>query len=328
MRAVSKSFVLLLLAGCVAPDAGNPDAASLDAASREAPTPAATAPPAALPERRHGHRIERVAGGYLCIGGHPRGAGTERGPHQTLWLADGDDTWRRRADCPQPHTFFGSGVHAGDVVAIGASVERYDAATDRWHQLVPADGRLPRSHFGACVLDGSAWVLGGFPEVATGFHEVDLVTGSVTAHAPPPTFAHGDHFHFVCSLGGELHVLGGIDSDVSDMLREHWVRRDGDWVRIDDCPHGLWAKFTGHVVHRGSLWLLGGLPGNLSYRYRPDTATWTEHAGPPAQAAMPVAVATDDALWIVGGMPIEGRSNILWRYDLATDTWDVRSASM
>jgi len=303
MHATSSTFLLLLLAGCAAPQ----PARSL----------------VALPKSRHGHRIERVDGGYLCIGGYERGAGADRGENRTLWLGDDADTWQRRADCKQAHSFFGSGVHAGDAIAIGPSVERYDAATDRWHELTAANGKLPRSHFGACVHDGRAWLLGGFPEVGTGCHSVDLETGEVSAHEPPPSFAHGDHFHFVCVLEGELHVLGGIDGDVHDMLREHWVRRDGGWVRIADCPPGLWSKFTAHVVHRGDLWLLGGLPGTGSYQYDPRTATWTERSGPPALAALPVAVASGDAIWIVGGMPVEGRANILWRYDLSSDTWSA-----
>ncbi|MCK5941606.1 MAG: hypothetical protein KAI24_06530 [Planctomycetes bacterium] len=297
----------LLLAACAASPAPPP------------PTPAA------LPQARHGHRVERLAGGWLCFGGFSAGAAADRGARHTLWLGDGDLAWSRRADCRLPHAFFASGVHRGHAIAIGPGVECYDAAADTWRVIVPDDGRLPRSHFCAAVLDGAAIVLGGFPTIGTGCHRVDLDTGEVTQLQPPPSFEAGDHLHIACVLAGELHVLGGLGDD---LLREHWVRRDGSWQRLADCPTGLWSKFTAHVVHDGDLWLLGGQPEAASHRYDPATATWHRLQPPPGVLAMPVAVVADDAIVLIGGLPVgepTGRRSaaVLWRYDPLDDRWQV-----
>lgn len=300
-------LALATLAGC-----NTPDPVSL----RARPDLEA---PARLPDARHGHRIEPLPDGYLCIGGFARGAGRDQ--DAVSFLPAGSKQWQGRAPLPNPQAFAASATIRGHVHAIGRTVERYDASKDRWQTIV-GPGSLPQSHFGACAIDDRIFVLGGFPQVGTGFSIVDADQGTVQQAEPPPSFEHGDHFHFVHSLLGELHVIGGIDGETFTMHTHHWVRRDGEWHALPPCPEGLWAKFAAHAVHDGKLYLFGEFGG---YCYDPAQQMWHERAAMPQMLAMPATVATASSLWVIGGMKVEkaeaGTANVLWRYDLAADRW-------
>lgn len=280
-------------------------------------------PPVALPGIRHGHRIEALADGYLCMGGFARRAGNDRGARRTSFLPAGEQQWQAREPLNYGHAFFASARIGETVYAIGEAVERYDAMNDKWHVVVPP-GRLPRSHFGAATIGHKIFVLGGFPKVGTGFSIVDVRTGSVIEAAPPPSFAHGDHLHFVCELHQELHVFGGIDGEDSSMHTSHWVRRNDAWHALPDCPEGLWTKFAALMPHNGKLYLFGDFGG---WCYDPQKQTWQRRASMPHILAMPATVATTYSIWVVGGMQVKRRSNVLWRHDLANDQWYVQPAA-
>lgn len=274
--------------------------------------------PTALPEARHGHRIERLDDGYLCFGGFGKSSDKDRGTKACSMLRDGSREWQPCQPLHHGHTFFASATIGGVAYAIGEAVECYDRERDTW-RVVVEPGLLPRSHFGATALGDQIYVLGGFPKIGTGFHIIDTFSGTVTGAPAPPSFAHGDHFHFVCAMAGELHVLGGIGG--GSMHTEHWVRRNQTWQRLADCPKGLWTKFAAHVVHDGKLYLFSEVGG---YCYDPVKATWLPREKPPHLVAMPVAIADGNNIWILGGMQVEQRANVFWRYDIREDRFDTQ----
>ena len=288
---------LLLLAGCSA------------AAPRWQPVP--------LPQARHGHRVEAVSGGLLAFGGFAADASGERDECACFWLGPGSAQWQRRADMRHGRAFFGSAVVDGSVFAIGEGVERYDAAADRWIEVVPA-GALPRSHFAAAAVGRELFVLGGYPLEQSAFFAVDTASGAVRREEPPPGFTPGDHFHFLAELGGELHCAGGLDVATFAPRREHWVRRHDAWVALPAPPAGLWAKFGGQAVTGGRWYLFGDFG---AYRYDPDAQQWTACAPWGRALVMPGVVAVGDAIWIVGGMQVEGHGNVLLEYRPAQDAW-------
>ncbi|MBL8860141.1 MAG: hypothetical protein JNL28_16645 [Planctomycetes bacterium] len=274
--------------------------------------------PVALPSDRHGHRLERVAGGLLVCGGFSTSAGAaDHDSAATLWLADGESEWRRLADMPSAHAFFGSTVHDGALHALGDGVLRCDGATHTWQSVVPA-GQLPRSHFGSAQIDGVAYVLGGYPLERSAFWAVDLALRRVDPLPPPPGFRPGDHFHFLAAVNGELHVLGGLDGEQFHPLREHWVLRAGTWVKQPDPPAGLWQKFGGQALVAGG-WHVFGEFGH--WRYEPGTGAWTERARMPYVVAMPATLVHAETIWVVGGMRSESTGRVLLAYDTTTDSW-------
>lgn len=276
--------------------------------------------PRALPSPRHGHCVEQLPdGSLLCFGGFADASAADRGARQTWRLAPGDDTWQRCADLVHEQAFGGSGVVDGVVYAIGEAVQRYEPAADRWH-VVAAPGVLPRSHLAACAHDGALWVLAGLPANDTGFFRVDLPSGVITALPAPPGWKHGDHLPFLFSLGDELHALGGMRNEPWGVVADHHVRRDGQWVALHPAPRPLWAKFgAGATIAHGKAQLCFDENGGL--RLDAATGSFTPCAAPPAMVAMPAAVTIGDAIWWLGGMRVEGRAPVLWRYDVAADRW-------
>tara|TARA_R110002072_G_scaffold241027_4_gene399608 strand:- start:33156 stop:34079 length:924 start_codon:yes stop_codon:yes gene_type:complete len=279
--------------------------------------PVPQSPPAALPGILHGHRIERVPAGYLCFGGFHRGAALDRGARMTTLLSPGSDAWQECSPLNYPHSFFASACIDDTAYAIGAALEKFDAAANAW-QTVIAPGQLPRSHFGAAALGNEIFVLGGFPRVGTGFLIANVDAATVRAAKPPPSFTHGDHLHFVCALHDELHVWGGIDGDDSEMHTAHWVRRSGDWHALPDCPKGMWTKFAAYAVHDGALYVFGEFGG---WRYDPLGGGWQPRAKMPESVAMPAAVASNGSIWVLGGMQSKGRGSVFFRYDIASNRW-------
>ena len=287
-----------------------------------APTPPA-APPVPLPGSRHGHRVEALPGGLLALGGFGNAnAADDRGARATFWLADGAPAWRRCADMPTPRAFFASVVHDGAVLAIGKGVDHFDVATTTWQPLV-APGTLPDSHFGAALVDGRIWVLGGYPLERSAFTEVDPVARTVERREPPPGFAPGDHFHFVVALRGELHVVGGLAAATFQPQRQHFVRRGGRWRALPPPPPGLWAKFAGSAVDGERLHLFGDFGHHV---FDAAAGTWQARAPAPLALVMPATVARGGSLWVIGGVTLEHEPVGLLEYRVAADRWTQHDA--
>lgn len=287
-----------------------------------APATAATNAVPPLPDIRHGHCIVRLPGGLLCVGGFARGGtALEHSQRQALWLADDDTQWRPRADMPTERAFFACATIGGAAYAIADGIDRYDAAADRWTEVI-APAPLPHSHFAACAHDGGLYVLGGLPLERAGLRRVDVATQVVTDVAPPPGFAPGDHFHLLVSLAGELHAIGGLDGESFAPQHEHHVLRDGAWVTLPPPPVGIWTKFAAHAVHDGKLYVFGEFGG---FCLDPAAGTWTPRAALPELLAMPATVSRGDSLWVIGGMAVAAPRIVLLRYDVATDEWTSSS---
>lgn len=282
--------------------------------------PAAAPVPPPLPEVRHGHRVEALAGGLLVFGGYSRGAAAaDRGTRATWRLPPGGDRWRRAADLGTGRTFFASAVIGDRAFAVGEGVERYDAAADRWVEVVPA-GVLPRSHFAAAAVGRELFVLGGFGGTGTGMWRVDTDAGTVAEMVPPPGFRDGDHCHILCELGGALHIVGGLDGAQFQPTDQHWVLRDDVFSAAPPPPVGLWAKFAAWAVHRQRLFVFSEAGG---WCFDPARQTWRERRPMPHRLAMPAAVAWHDRILVFGGLPVDRPGPGLLVYDIASDAWTV-----
>jgi len=270
--------------------------------------------PVPLPHVRHGGCVENIDGGLLAFGGSVLGGEG----NQTLWLAPGAEVWQPRAPMQRGRTFFVSVMIDGEVYAIGADVELYDAANDRWFSICDS-GKLPRTHFAAAAVGREIFVLGGYPLERSGFWIVDVDAGTVRAATPPPGFEPGDHFHFMACLDGELHVVGGLRG--GGPLSSHHVREGESWRALPPSPVGLFTKFGGGLVRDGEWWLFVGLDVIGNYRFEPATG-WRSCRGWDGSIGMPALVLAGDEIWCLGGWSAEGPQRSLLRvYDLADDRW-------
>jgi hypothetical protein len=317
---------LLLTAAFFGQQGPSPEKNPLDATSSLVPIP--------LPAPRHGHRIERVDGGLLCFGGFGNPAAPSRESAQTWWLAPGAQQWERRADMAVGRSFFGSAVVEGDVYAIGDGVERFDRRADRWTHMATGEG-LPRTHFAATAVGSTIYVLGGYGGDTMKLCAVDATTGERRFLPAPPRFKRGDHFHILQALGGQLHVIGGLDGESFVPKTEHWVMTNPTaspdappaecWSAAAPPPAPVWAKFAVQVVADGRLYLFGDFG---AFRFDARKKAWTSRAPLPVTIVMPQAVALGGVIWVIGGERVDDarrRSRLLFRYGIAHDAWTDHS---
>ena len=133
-----------------------------------------------LPEPRAGGGLAIAQGRLHYFGGYKPDRDTVTGDHWSLPL-NGDGTWRREADMPNPRGHLAAAALDGQIYALGGAnghdkkqadqpfCERYDPATKRWTPIA----NLPdgRSHF-----EGSTIVRNG---------RIIIVAGRCNSSRPP-----------------------------------------------------------------------------------------------------------------------------------------------
>jgi hypothetical protein len=269
-----------------------------------------------LPTVRHGHRIEVIAGGLVCCGGYAPGADDHR-TKETWWLGPGESVWRRRADMACGRAFHASTTFGGRVWAIGDGLASYDPAADRWQEWLPK-GALPSSHFGAARVGNIVYVLGGEAQTRGRMYCVDLRAPSVAEVDAPPGSQPGDHFPFLVELQGKLHVIGGVDGQVTP-LRRHFVRDNETWRALPQPPDWLWAKFACTLVTGDSFYVFSY---GKSHRFDVAAGAWHELPALRQAIVLPQAVQQGDLVHILGGFASDGEScRVHHTFDLRRSVW-------
>ena len=274
--------------------------------------------PPALDHARHGHDLVALPDGtWLVLGGYA----AARGTRDCFAWRRGDVAWQRRADLPHDHAFAASVLVDGVLHLVGDGVWRYDAARDRWTAVV-APGALPRSHFGCAAVGQRIYTVGGIPGERGSVRAVDVAEGAVTDVPALPGFVAGDHFHVVVTLGGVLHVIGGLGE--RGFLDAHHALAGGAWVARPAPPRPLCAQFAGVAAHGDEVRVFdttGGL------RYDAEARTWTACSGLDAvlaesMLAMPGVHGDGRTVEVVGGLLVGDRqARVRLRYAIDDDTW-------
>jgi len=270
--------------------------------------------PAPLDHARHGHRVHLVDGRLILFGGYSGADAPDRGKRQAFAFEFGKEAWTRIADLGTGMAFHSSAVAGGRVHAIGGTVERYDAAEDRWEPVV-REVLLPESHLAAAALGGRIWTVGGFDAGPGGVRVLDPDTGEVSDGPELPGFEPGDHFHVVAALEGRLHVLGGLRKD--GLSARHRALVEGRWEVRAPLPEPDWAKFGYRGVVGGRLYVFG----EVHHRYDPEADEWEERAAPPEVRAMAAVYVHGTRIIVLGGRPDPDRTVLV--YDTEADEWST-----
>lgn len=286
--------------------------------------PSTTAGLSPLPTPRHGHRAERVGDAIVVFGGYDAySESDDRGTRETWIFSLAEGAWRRGADAPLNHAFGGSAVVDGAPYAIGDDVERYDARADRWDVVLPA-GSAPRSHLAAAAVGPLVYVLGGFPALHGGAFALDTRTNAIVDVPEPPEYEIGDHLHVLAALDGELHVVGGLDSEPDFApSRQHWIFDGTAWRAGPPPPRATWAKFAATGVLGSELFVFEGA-GGMAFDAR--ASTWRACRAPElgengaTAFVMPATVTLGRQLLVLGGEFPAGTSSGRI-YDAASDAW-------
>lgn len=187
-------------------------------------------------------------------------------------------------------------------------------AVGKWVAL--PDARLARSEVSAAVVDGYAYVVGGFGADArssAAVERLDLRTGTWTIGVPLPRALN--HMSAV-GYRHSLYVVGGYSqpTDTSaGAVRDFWRfdPRSRRWTQMPRAPIARAAAGAAVLGHR--LHVAGGRNDaaatiSTTAIFDFDTGRWS--IGPPLHHAREhvAAVAADGAVWLLGGRAL-GQGN-------------------
>jgi N-acetylneuraminic acid mutarotase len=207
-----------------------------------------------------------------------------------------------------------------------ASMERYDLSSGQWS--VAAAMSTARSGFGACLLAGELYVIGGFITDPRGHYVESLSsvekytpssdTWSAVAPLPSPRCEHA-----AVAVGPAIYVLGGhasIESqDLASMLK--FDSTQGTWSTVAPMPAP--RRCHAACVIGSDIYVFGGSlrfeDQSSIFKYDTVSNTWSTLAPMPLPCAdHSVSVLGGNQLYIVGaGDDAKG----VLRFDTASGVW-------
>lgn len=219
--------------------------------------------------------------------------------------------------------------------ALAACRRAPDAATPpgEWNQVLGAAPWGERDASTAASFDGQLWVLGGWNLSADKVAGAHLDAWSSTdgstrkIHAKPGWSCETSPL--AAAFQDRLWVIGGLRrSRMPDeaLSNEVWASPDGEqWSQV--LAHAPWEARIGAalLVHRGSLWLLGGKVGRTGDNRllrndvwkSDDGGSWTRMraSAPWSARSFRCAVSFQDRIWLLGGGDWGSRNadNERWR---------------
>lgn len=325
--------VLLLVGGCTDrptdPDAPRTKASTAQASRDRARRSEVVRLVEQLPALRrpvHGHTILRLESSIYCLGGYTAlGSGSEsaallRCDLGGLGAGTSATPWKTVSTAPFRAGFFAGAAGGGQLWFVREGIHRFDPQSRSWTSW-NLNGRIPRSHHAAVWFDERLWILGGYPESASGFQVFNPADGTLRASRQPPGFTPTDHLHMLFVVDGAIHLLGGVRRQPRGLTRAH-VRFDGTaWSRRAPVPVPVWRKFHVGAVHGGRIHVFGSDHG---LRYDPDSDAWrSDLAALPSSLLMAQALAVGDSILVLGGRIQTSRGARYggFHYDVTQDHW-------
>lgn len=215
-------------------------------------------------------------------------------------------------------------------LAITASVEEYEPATDRWTTKAPLPVGL--HHAGIGVVEGRLYVIGGYSQSGlTVWHPVATVyvydpatdTWAEQASMSTPRGALS-----VTEHDGKLYAIGGFDRKTNSAAVEVYDPKRNLWVSRAALPTPRDHLATATVA--GKLYAIGGRRDgayrhNLSVTevYDPVTDQWKRAADLPTARSGMTASVVGGRIYVFGGEAAEGTFHENEAYDPAQDTWQA-----
>jgi N-acetylneuraminic acid mutarotase len=196
----------------------------------------------------------------------------------------------------------------------------------------------PRLYFGAAVVAGKIYAVGGYSGSTLAKVEVyDPLTDQWTARASLPT----PRAHLVvASAGGRIYAIGGYDVATGTATRanEEYDPDTDTWTARAELPEpllGFRNSYIGGATVEGKVYVAlfsVSLPGGTAtYEYDPVVDTWTTAgSGVPYSYTKYAAASLDGKLYVLaaGEAPEGGSFSTgapLARYDPTLDEWVNRS---
>jgi RNA polymerase sigma factor (sigma-70 family) len=229
----------------------------------------------------------------------------------------------------------GGAVVNGGIYASIATVEEYDPKNDSWTKK--ADMPTPRDLFGASVVNGKIYAIGGETMAGGGgwlisaVEEYDPKKDKWTKKANIPTARCGAS---TVAVNGKIYVIGGLNGKLQAIPNVEEYDPIADvWTKKADIPTAKAGSAS--VVIDGKIFLFGGQMGwwngnpvfSTVEEYNPVTDTWVEKSKMPSPLVGSSACVINDKVYIFGGenpnKAVVALSTV-YEYDPVNDKWTAK----
>lgn len=197
---------------------------------------------------------------------------------------------------------------------------------------------LARSEHAVAELNGSVWVLGGYPPGRLPSNLVQIYDSATSRWSLGPRLPQPLHHTMVKAVSGRLYVIGGEMDGASTgrpeiFVNQVWMHDPavGGWVARAPMPTA--RSGGGSAVLDGRIYVAGGRPpgGSAFEVYDPATNSWERLPDLPTQRNHLAMAAINGRIYVVGGRTGPGamaeRVDVVEIYDPATRRWS-RGASL
>jgi N-acetylneuraminic acid mutarotase len=191
---------------------------------------------------------------------------------------------------------------------------------------------LARSEHAVAELDGTIWVLGGYPPGRLPSNLVQVYDPATFRWNLGPSLPQPIHHIMASAVDGKLYVMGGeIDGASSGrpptFVAHTWVHDPavGGWVARAPMPTA--RSGGGSAVIDGKIYVAGGRPpgGSAFEVYDPATDRWERLPDLPTQRNHLAMAAVNGRIIVAGGRFQAGafgeRTDVVEIYDPATRSW-------
>jgi hypothetical protein len=211
----------------------------------------------------------------------------------------------------------------GDDETILSSMERYDAVSGQWSAA--AAMATARQHFGACVIAGEVYVIGGIDAENITLASVEKyspLSDTWSAVAPMPNVRS---HHNAVTVGSAMYVLGGFTLDDNNL---RFDSTHGTWSEIASEPRGVDASAA--VAVGTDIYVFGGEDEEHAMqdsvlKYDTVTDDWSTLAPMPHECSYHSASLCHGLVYIVAaGL---GDQQVL-RFDLASGVWAILAPTL
>jgi hypothetical protein len=211
------------------------------------------------------------------------------------------------------------GCHAGNAFA---SMERYDLSSGQWSAASAMS--TARSGFGACLLAGELYVIGGVSTDPRGYlSSVEKYTPSSDSWSAVAPLPSARYKHAAVAVAAAIYVLGGICErrEVASVLK--FDRTQGTWSAVAPMPAP--RRFHAACVIGSDIYVFGGsfrLEDQTSvFKYDTVSNTWSTLAPMPLPCGdHSVSVLGGDQVYIVG-VGDDGKGVLC--FDTASGVWST-----
>jgi hypothetical protein len=220
----------------------------------------------------------------------------------------------------------GGYVGAGFARGVLSSMERFDASSEQWSAA--ASMSIARHDFGACVLAGEVYVLGGRDNSIRQLSSVEKYSPASDTWSTVAPMLDGRFGHAAVAVGSVIYVLGGYDGEIIASVLK-FDSTQGTWSAVAPMPRA--RIYATACVIGGDILVLGGYlsadGGSQASVYKLNIVTnqWSILAPMPLACTMHSASVFEGLIYIVGAGPMG--ADVL-RFDPTSGVWTTLTLTL